>query len=59
MFDALARLSASVPAAYERASEFGDLRLGDLHLIEITGKFGALNSKGHLFVFCDLMNTVI
>ncbi|KAJ8565499.1 hypothetical protein K7X08_008075 [Anisodus acutangulus] len=36
MFDALARLSASVPAAYERASEFGDLHLGDLHLIEVT-----------------------
>ncbi|KAH0756617.1 hypothetical protein KY290_026887 [Solanum tuberosum] len=36
MFDALARLSTSVPAAYERASEFGDLHLGDLHLIEIT-----------------------
>ncbi|XP_049356171.1 probable helicase CHR10 isoform X1 [Solanum verrucosum] len=36
MFDALARLSTSVPAAYERASEFVDLHLGDLHLIEIT-----------------------
>ncbi|XP_060218937.1 probable helicase CHR10 isoform X3 [Lycium barbarum] len=36
LFDALARLSTSVPAAYERASEFGDLHLGDLHLIEIT-----------------------
>ncbi|XP_019252245.1 PREDICTED: probable helicase CHR10 isoform X1 [Nicotiana attenuata] len=36
MFDALARLSSSVPAAYERASEFHDLHLGDLHLIEIT-----------------------
>uniref|UniRef100_A0A0V0IUF3 Putative chromodomain-helicase-DNA-binding protein 1-like n=1 Tax=Solanum chacoense TaxID=4108 RepID=A0A0V0IUF3_SOLCH len=36
MFDALARLSTSVPAAYERASEFGDLHLGDLHLIEST-----------------------
>ncbi|CAN4125914.1 unnamed protein product [Withania somnifera] len=36
MFDALAILSTSVPTAYERASEFGDLHLGDLHLIEIT-----------------------
>lgn len=39
MFDALARLSAAVPDAYERASEFGDLHLGDLHLIEISGQF--------------------
>ncbi|XP_059651621.1 probable helicase CHR10 isoform X1 [Cornus florida] len=35
MFDALAKLSASIPSAYQRASEFGDLHLGDLHLIEI------------------------
>ncbi|KAL8508283.1 hypothetical protein ACS0TY_018755 [Phlomoides rotata] len=38
MFDALARLSAAVPNAYERALEFGDLHPGDLHLIE-TGQF--------------------
>ncbi|KAK6162592.1 hypothetical protein DH2020_002433 [Rehmannia glutinosa] len=36
LFDALARLSATIPNAYERASEFGDLHLGDLHLVEIT-----------------------
>ncbi|XP_071718314.1 probable helicase CHR10 isoform X2 [Rutidosis leptorrhynchoides] len=36
MFDALAKLSSQIPSAYERASEFGDLHLGDLHLIEIT-----------------------
>ncbi|KAI3693875.1 hypothetical protein L1987_76830 [Smallanthus sonchifolius] len=36
MFDALARLSSQIPNAYQRASEFGDLHLGDLHLIEIT-----------------------
>lgn len=36
MFDALAKLSANVPNAYQRASEFGDLHLGDLHLIDIT-----------------------
>ncbi|XP_058221673.1 probable helicase CHR10 isoform X2 [Rhododendron vialii] len=36
MFDALAKLSANVPSAYHLASEFKDLHLGDLHLIEIT-----------------------
>lgn len=35
MFDALARLSGKVPEAYERASEFGDLHMGDLHLIRV------------------------
>ncbi|PSS24120.1 Helicase [Actinidia chinensis var. chinensis] len=35
MFDALARLSESVPSAYHLASELKDLHLGDLHLIEI------------------------
>ncbi|KAL8512850.1 hypothetical protein ACS0TY_019113 [Phlomoides rotata] len=34
MFDALARLSTTVPNAYKRALEFGDLHPGDLHLIE-------------------------
>ncbi|KAD5316947.1 hypothetical protein E3N88_16893 [Mikania micrantha] len=38
MFDALGRLSLEIPNAYERASEFRDLHLGDLHLIEITGE---------------------
>ncbi|XP_030535360.2 probable helicase CHR10 isoform X2 [Rhodamnia argentea] len=37
MFDALAKLSSDIPAAYERAAEFGDLHLGDLHLIQIDG----------------------
>lgn len=36
MFDALAKLSSQIPSAYDRAFEFGDLHLGDLHLIEIT-----------------------
>ncbi|KAG5520437.1 hypothetical protein RHGRI_033128 [Rhododendron griersonianum] len=36
MFDALAKLSTTVPSAYHRASEFKDLYLGHLHLIEIT-----------------------
>ncbi|CAI0438785.1 unnamed protein product [Linum tenue] len=35
LFDALARLSPAVPDAYQRASEFGDLHLGDLHFIKI------------------------
>ncbi|XP_052193253.1 probable helicase CHR10 isoform X2 [Diospyros lotus] len=35
MFDALAKLSTSVPGVYHQASEFKDLDLGDLHLIEI------------------------
>uniref|UniRef100_A0A251U3W8 Uncharacterized protein n=1 Tax=Helianthus annuus TaxID=4232 RepID=A0A251U3W8_HELAN len=38
MYDALARLSSQIPEAYEHASEFGDLHLGDLHLLEITGE---------------------
>ncbi|XP_056174231.1 probable helicase CHR10 isoform X2 [Syzygium oleosum] len=37
MFDALAKLSSDIPVAYERAAEFGDLHLGDLHLIKIDG----------------------
>ncbi|XP_040378802.1 probable helicase CHR10 isoform X2 [Oryza brachyantha] len=35
MFDALANLSACIPDAYHRASEFDDLHLADLHLIEL------------------------
>ncbi|OMO69549.1 hypothetical protein CCACVL1_19432, partial [Corchorus capsularis] len=35
MFAALAKLSSSIPESYERASEFQDLHLGDLHLIRI------------------------
>ncbi|XP_010506437.1 PREDICTED: probable helicase CHR10 [Camelina sativa] len=35
MFDALSKLSNTVPDAYHRASEFKDLHLGDLHLITI------------------------
>ncbi|XP_055817519.1 probable helicase CHR10 isoform X1 [Solanum dulcamara] len=47
MFDALARLSTSVPTAYERASEFGDLHLGDLHLIEITEDLAKGSDSSH------------
>ncbi|XP_045798213.1 probable helicase CHR10 isoform X2 [Trifolium pratense] len=35
MFDALTKLSSSISEAYERASEHGDLHLGDLHLIRL------------------------
>ncbi|CAH8330357.1 unnamed protein product [Eruca vesicaria subsp. sativa] len=35
MFNALSKLSNTVPDAYHRASEFKDLHLGDLHLIKI------------------------
>ncbi|KAJ6320605.1 hypothetical protein OIU78_015903 [Salix suchowensis] len=35
MFDALAKLSSGIPAAYQRASEFRDLHLGDVHLVKI------------------------
>ncbi|KAK9757797.1 hypothetical protein RND81_01G186500 [Saponaria officinalis] len=40
MFGALAILSSKVPEAYERASEFGDLHLGDLHLIQLNDDHG-------------------
>ncbi|CAL8120991.1 unnamed protein product [Prunus armeniaca] len=35
MFDALAKLSSSIPDVYLQASEFDDLHLGDLHLIRV------------------------
>ncbi|XP_031398610.1 probable helicase CHR10 isoform X3 [Punica granatum] len=35
MFNALANLSPTIIDAYERAAEFGDLHLGDLHLVKI------------------------
>ncbi|CAA6656166.1 unnamed protein product [Spirodela intermedia] len=35
MFDALSALSNSIPDAYHRAFEFGDLHLGDLHLVKL------------------------
>lgn len=40
LFDALQKLSASIPAAYQRAHQFGDLHLGDLHVLEITKDSG-------------------
>ncbi len=39
MFDALANLSTCIPDAYNRASEFDDLHLADLHLIQLDGCF--------------------
>lgn len=53
LFDALARVSHTVPSAYEQASEFGDLHLGDLHLIEINddlNKQSATTSNAHRWV---------
>ncbi|XP_035818674.1 probable helicase CHR10 isoform X4 [Zea mays] len=35
MFDALTSLSTCIPDAYHRASEFDDLHMGDLHLIQL------------------------
>lgn len=35
MFDALTGLSTCIPDAYHRASGFGDLHMGDLHLIQL------------------------
>lgn len=35
MFDALTSLSTCIPDAYHRASEFDDLHIGDLHLIQL------------------------
>ncbi|KAL5718919.1 DNA helicase [Ranunculus cassubicifolius] len=36
MFNALAKLSPNVPEAYERAFQFKDLHMGDLHLIKVS-----------------------
>ena len=35
MFDALASLSSIITDAYHRASQFGDLHLGDLHFVKL------------------------
>lgn len=42
MFDALNKLSVTIPEAYQRASQFGDLHLGDLHLIRVNGQLFSL-----------------
>lgn len=46
MFDALGRLSSKVPETYERASECGDLHLGDLHLIQVDDAESELLNDG-------------
>ncbi|XP_074272826.1 putative helicase CHR10 isoform X2 [Silene latifolia] len=48
MFDALARLSSRVPEAYERASEFGDLHVGDLHLIQLDDATGNQSEESNM-----------
>ncbi|KAJ0970574.1 hypothetical protein J5N97_018533 [Dioscorea zingiberensis] len=40
MFNSLAALSSSIPDAYHQAFKCGDLHMGDLHLIELTGSDG-------------------
>ncbi|CAL0302911.1 unnamed protein product [Lupinus luteus] len=47
MFDALTRLSTSISDAYERASEHGDLHLGDLHLIRLEDGSDEQNMDGN------------
>ncbi|KAL9348562.1 hypothetical protein Peur_059928 [Populus x canadensis] len=46
MFDALAKLSSSIPAAYQQASEFRDLHLGDVHLVKIIENTDGQNMEG-------------
>ncbi|KAL2336892.1 hypothetical protein Fmac_011338 [Flemingia macrophylla] len=47
MFDALSKLSMSIGDAYERASEHGDLHLGDLHLIRLDDGCDEHNVNGN------------
>ncbi|CAL5191787.1 unnamed protein product [Lathyrus oleraceus] len=47
MFDALTKLSSSISDAYERASEHGDLHLGDLHLIRLEDGCDDQNMDGN------------
>ncbi|CAK7347819.1 unnamed protein product [Dovyalis caffra] len=46
MFDALAKLSSSIPDAYQCASEFRDLHLGDVHLVKINENTDGQNMEG-------------
>jgi hypothetical protein len=48
MFDALAKLSSSIPAAYQQASEFRDLHLGDVHLVKIIGQLSLFSLPAFL-----------
>ncbi|KAK7256487.1 hypothetical protein RIF29_29938 [Crotalaria pallida] len=47
MFNALSKLSTSISDAYERASEHGDLHLGDLHLIRVEDGSDEQNMDGN------------
>ncbi|KAF8780320.1 hypothetical protein HU200_001420 [Digitaria exilis] len=44
MFDALSGLSTCIPDAYHRASEFDDLHIGDLHLIQLDAEANCTRS---------------
>ncbi|KAJ6675593.1 HELICASE CHR10-RELATED [Salix viminalis] len=46
MFDALAKLSSGIPAAYQQASEFRDLHLGDVHLVKINENTDGQSMEG-------------
>ncbi|KAI0520640.1 hypothetical protein KFK09_008118 [Dendrobium nobile] len=50
MFTALANLSASIPDAYHRASEFGDLHMGDLHLMKLNDGDNGIMAQAPLWV---------
>ena len=59
MFDALVKCSRSVPSAYHLASEFKDLHLGDLHLIEIKGQLLFLTFLCSRFILSFPLNCLI
>ncbi|KAJ1430888.1 SNF2-related, N-terminal domain [Sesbania bispinosa] len=48
MFNALTKLSTSIRDAYERASEHGDLHLGDLHLVRLEDGCDEQNMDGNV-----------
>ncbi|KAL0923753.1 hypothetical protein M5K25_007824 [Dendrobium thyrsiflorum] len=50
MFTALANLSASIPDAYHRAFEFGDLHMGDLHLMKLNDGDNGIMGQTPLWV---------
>ncbi|KAI4370348.1 hypothetical protein MLD38_018708 [Melastoma candidum] len=54
MFDSLAKLSSNVASAYERAAEFHDLHLGDLHLIKIEGSLDEQKPSGECSLWVAL-----
>ncbi|XP_020587295.1 probable helicase CHR10 isoform X2 [Phalaenopsis equestris] len=50
MFTALANLSASIPDAYHRAFKFGDLHMGDLHLMKLNDGENNIMTEAPLWV---------